>query len=161
MSRPVGPQPAIPHALWPELQRQDRERKTLPVIVEWLAREHGIRVSAATVSRTLTKIRAAAPPPAPVVLAPADPDPSARLDPATEEEELKTIRAEIRKDLRSVEWKARHSAARLLLEVLAEHRARREEAQQPAFPPAASQPEDPGGYVPSVIFSAASPKGEA
>lgn len=160
LTRPVGPQPAIPQSLWPELQQLDRQRVLIEDVVAWLETHHGIKVSRATVSRTLAKVRAAAPPPPPVVLAPAAPDPVPPLDYATEEDELVALRADIRRDLRSADWKQRHSAANLLCKLLAESRARRD---RPAPSRSSGDQEchaDP--QVPSVLFTAApSHKGSA
>lgn len=117
---------------------------TLPAIVEWLAQEHGIKVSAATVSRTLAKIRAAAPPPAPVVLAPAAPEPALNLAPATEEDELVALRSELRKDLNTADWRQRHSAAAMLLKLLQESRSRRASTTPPEEP----TPQPSTGAVP-------------
>lgn len=158
MNRPVGPQPAIPQALWPELQQLDRQHVLIEDVVAWLATTHGIKVSRATVSRTLAKVRAAAPPPLPVILASTAPDPVPQLDYATEGDELVALRADIRKDLKATDWKQRHSAANLLCKLLAESRARQYRSGPEPAPAAAAA--DPVPYVPSVLFTSA-PKGTA
>lgn len=86
MRRPVGPQPAIPQSLWPELQQLDRQHVLIEGLAACLEATHGLQVSPATVSRTLAKIRAAAPPPpSQVALAPAASDSPPPLAYATEE----------------------------------------------------------------------------
>lgn len=99
--------------LWPELQRLEREKKTQPQIVEWLAQEHGIKVSVPTLSRVMAAIRAAAP-----VLAETLPE----LEPATEEDERKILRKLARDmmDGKVDEWKQAAAGATLLLRVRAE-----------------------------------------
>jgi hypothetical protein len=67
--------------LWPDLQRLEREGKSLQQILDWLLQEHQIKTSKPTLSRLLGEIREAAP------IEPVPP-----LEPASEEDELKIIR---------------------------------------------------------------------
>lgn len=126
-----GPRSKVPKTLWPELQRMERENKSQEAITAWLNEEQGIEISRAAVCRTLAQIRKEAPP--------ALPDPE--LEPATDLDEVKTMRTSLRQEMRTgAEWRQRHSAAGLLLRIM---EAQRELTKPTAEPPqpGAPQPE--------------------
>lgn len=132
-----GSQPAIPAELWPHLQRLEGAKKTLAEIGSWLVEQHGIKASAPTISRVLARIRAAAPPPE------AKPEPP-MLEPATDNDELRLLRAHFWGQARDPNQSARdqQGAARLLLSIRAEKRAARPLQPGAPVPPPAGQPVD-------------------
>lgn len=89
------------------MQALERAGKTLAHIKGWL-QEHGVEVSRMGVSRTLDKIR---------VAAPLAPPPAPQLEPATEEDDLAVVRRAARDDMREGEWRKRQGAMGLLLRV--------------------------------------------
>lgn len=103
-------------ALWPELRQREESGETLKEIAAWLLSAHGIKVSVPSVSRALARIR-------PVDLAAAE---EARL-----ETYLDRFHRHATTDTLSVQ--AQISAARLVIAVMAEQRARRQTAS-PAPP---------------------------
>lgn len=119
-----GQRQAIDGKLWPEMQARHRAGATLAALRSWLQDEHGLRVGLMTVSRTLDRIRVAAPP--------AAPEPPIELEPATDADELALLRKKMREESRNgPEWKQRHSAARLLLAVMEAQRAPKPTSLQP------------------------------
>ncbi len=121
---------AIPERLWPEMRRRQLDGDTLQQLTLWLATQ-GIVVNIATVSRTMERIAAVAPNQARPALA----DIAAQLPEITDEEELSTIRKNMRDEAyNGIDWKQRHSAARLLVDL---HKLRRAK-QPPTLPPPAS-----------------------
>lgn len=126
--RPRGRKSAITPDLWPEIQRRHRAGETLDQIGDWL-RSLGIEVHKTTVMRALDRVCAAAPLPEP---------PAPALEPATDDEELRAIRAEARKEMREGdEWRQRHSAMGILMRTI----ELRRKAQSAPQPPAGEQPE--------------------
>lgn len=78
----------------------------------WLAAEHGIQVSKPTMSRVMAKVREAAPVPEPPPQAP-------ELEPATDDDELLTVRKFARQQMKDGEcWKAQQGGAALLLRII-------------------------------------------
>lgn len=70
--------------------------------------------------------------------------------------------ADLRKDLKTEDWKQRHSAANLLCKLLAESKVRRDRSSpDPAPPAAAAAAADSSSYVPNDLFTSAAPKGAA
>jgi len=111
---------------WPEMQRQERAGWTLRKIQTWLAAQ-GVKAGLSTVQRTLARIRADAPPP--------DEEPEAApLEPASDEDELRLLRAHFWRQARDPGESSRdqQGAARLLLSIRAEKRASRPPGQKPA-----------------------------
>lgn len=110
--------------LWPELQQLERAGQSLKEIADWLLTEHQIKVSVPTCSRLLAKIRAAAP---------IDPPAVPVLDPATDEDQLRSYRARFHRhatcDALSVH--AQIAAAKLVIAIMAEQREQRQ-AKSPA-----------------------------
>lgn len=128
--RQRGPKPRIDPKHWAEMQAMDRQGKTLSDIMAWLETQ-GIKVSMPTASRAMERIRAAAPP------APLPPP----LGPATDEEELKVMRAQFRDEMRMEESaRDRQGAARLVLAVMAEQRMRNEPKKSQELAPAEWKP---------------------
>lgn len=115
----------------------ERDGQSLKQIADWLAANHGITVSVPTMSRRLAVIRAAAPP-----LPPPAPD----LLPATDEDELATMRRHFRAQVYKPGQSLRdqRDAAKLLLAIMAEQRERRV-GPQPVLPvqPAVTLPGAP------------------
>jgi hypothetical protein len=90
------------------LQRLDREGKNLAELSEWLRQEHGVSVSKASVCRTLQRVRAEAPA-----------EPAPELEPASDEDVLRTVIKFARQEMRGSEWKQRQGGASLILKALA------------------------------------------
>lgn len=110
--------------LWPELQRLERAGRSLNELMAWLAAERGIQVSKPTMSRVMAKVRAAAPVPEPPPQAP-------ELEPATDDDELLTVRKFARHQMQKGEcWKAQQGGAALLLRIIELRRKK-----QPTAPP--------------------------
>lgn len=127
----AGHSSPIKREFWPEMQRLDRAGAKLHEITAWLL-EQGVQVGKSSVHRALERIRAEAPlpevPKAPIV-----------LEPQTDEDELKNLRAFAHEEMDGGDWKQRHSAARLLLAVRAELRANKPApSEQPAAAPSAT-----------------------
>lgn len=99
----------------------ERAGRTLLQMAAWL-KEQGIEVSEATVSRTMERIRAAAPP-LPRI---GPPD----LEPANDDDELNVIRVLAREEMRGDTWKQRQGGGALLIRLRAEERATRAEKNQ-------------------------------
>jgi hypothetical protein len=119
-----GRKSRIGRDLWPELQRLDREGLELKQLAAWLLAQRGIEVSESTMSRVMAKIRECAP---------CQPTPPPELEPATDDEELRTLRRYARREmLYGDEWRQRQSGANLLLKVIEIQRQRRED--QPPTP---------------------------
>jgi len=130
-----GTQPAIPAALWAQMQQMEFGGKKLSEIRDWLQAEHGIKVNKATVCRTMKKIRAAAPPPPPIDLGL-----EAEPEPADDKEELAQLRKRFRLESKNEKTaRDRQGAARLVLQIM---EAQREltKPQAPAAGDAAAPP---------------------
>lgn len=87
----------------------------------------GVTVSLTVISRTMSKVRQAAPLPQPE---------GPELEPGTDADELRTIRTMARTDLNAGDWKCRHSAGRLLMAVRAALRETAPELPRPQNVPA-------------------------
>ena len=115
-----GRPPAIPENLYGVIQGLDLQGRSKPQIQEWLEAQ-GYRVSVDTVSRLLQKIR---------ICPSADGSDGGLSD-------LVAARVALREDLISADWRRKHSAARLLLEIhgalleVIDRRSSRSEDQTP------------------------------
>jgi hypothetical protein len=125
--------------LWPDLQRLEREGKSLQQILDWLLQEHQIKTSKPTLSRLLGEIREAAP------IEPVPP-----LEPASEEDELKIIRQLARDEMKGGDWKQRQGGASLLIRLRAEERASKE-AERPKPVTAAADDAAPAVWTPPTF----------
>jgi len=118
------------------MQRQERAGWTLRKIQTWLAAQ-GVKAGLSTVQRTLARIRADAPPP--------DEEPEAApLEPASDEDELRLLRAHFWRQARDPGESSRdqQGAARLLLSIRAEKRASRPAQPGPQAPAPVQRPGD-------------------
>lgn len=108
-----GTQPAIPAALWAQIQQLEFAGKKLAEIRDWLLVEHGIKVDKATVCRTMKKIRAAAPPP------PLDLGLESEPEPADDKDELARMRKRFRREMETEGTaRDRQGAARLVMQIM-------------------------------------------
>lgn len=134
-----GRPPAIPEELWPELRQRQLDGATQQDLVRWLSTK-GVVASQAAVSRTLERCAAVAPVKpsrAQRILEAAE-----QMPPATDEEEVTNLRKQLRRDaFEGMDWKERHSAARLLLQIIeARNKPKATQPQQPDQPVAAEAP---------------------
>ncbi len=110
----------------------ERAGNTLAQIAEWLEAQHGVKVSVATASRALDKIRTATPPPPPLDLG-LEPE----REPLTDDDELALMRKHFRRQAfdRNVATRDQQGAARLVVAIMKEQRERRRPTQPPADQP--------------------------
>lgn len=117
IQKPIGGRPpAIPEDLWPELRQRQLDGARQQDLVRWLSTK-GVVASQAAVSRTLERCAA---------VAPVEPSRAQRImeaaeqmPPATDEEDVTNLRKQLRRDaFEGMDWKERHSAARLLLQII-------------------------------------------
>ena len=114
-------------------------------MTKWLV-DHGVKVHLNTVARALEKVRAAAPLP---------PEPAPDLEPATDEDELLTVRRFARKQMNEGEgWKAQQGGAALLLRVI--ELRRKKQTAQPAE--AAGQVGVVQGTAPAPVIAPEQPQ---
>jgi hypothetical protein len=135
----------IPVEAWAEMQRMDQAGCTLGGLTDWLEEHYQMRPGQATMSRFMAKLRASAPVPEPVWVAPNPPPPvpppPPGLEPATDADELAVVRKFARDQmLYGADWKAQQGGASLLLRVRAEDRATREATRIAASREEAAQP---------------------
>lgn len=89
----------IPRNLLGAIRELDMEGRTAPQICEWLLEHHKISVTDDTVLRILRRVR---------IVPPVDGDGLT---------DLIAVRASLRADLLAGDWRQKHSAARLLVEI--------------------------------------------
>lgn len=136
-NRTPGRPLAVPERLWPELRRRQLEGAKLDELVKWLSQQ-GIVAGKSSVARCLERCAAVAPP-APT-RAQRIMEAAEKMPPATDEEDVTNLRAQLRKDaFHGADWKERHSAARLLLQII-EARKTKSPPEQPQQPTATAAP---------------------
>lgn len=91
----------IPRNLLGAIRELDLEGRTAPQICEWLTENHRIVVTDDTMLRTIHRVR---------VVPPVDGDGDGLID-------LIAVRSSLRADLLARDWRQKHSAARLLVEI--------------------------------------------
>lgn len=101
----------IPKTLHSSIRELDLEGRTINQIIEWLAESHRISVGEEAVRRLLKRVRIVPPVDAPGLT------------------DLIAVRSSLRADLLSTDWRQKHSAARLLVEIHTIITAERREAE--------------------------------
>ncbi len=118
-----GRKQAIPESLWPELRQRQLDGATLAGLQAWL-KSQGYEAGLGTVGRTMERIKFVTPPkPRREELAQI----IEQLPPESDEEIEKDLRKQLKSDAyHGDDWKQRHSAARMLLDMIERKRKRAE-----------------------------------
>lgn len=138
-NRVAGRPLAVPERLWPELRRRQLNGAKLDDLVRWLSQQ-GVVAGKSSVARCLERCSAVAPVEptrAQRIMAAAE-----QMPPATDDEDVTNLRSQLRKDaFHGMDWKERHSAARLLLQIIeARNKPKATPLPQPDQPVAAEAP---------------------
>lgn len=115
-NRVAGRPLAVPERFWPELRQRQLNGAKLDDLVKWLSQQ-GVVAGKSSVARCLERCSA---------VAPVEPTRAQRIleaaeqmPPVTDDEDVTNLRKQLRRDaFQGMDWKERHSAARLLLQII-------------------------------------------